>query len=306
MHDGSGALMLTDDHRAWGFTTSTGLGFTHHTIVDAHFDACRDAYLGLLGQAGIRPGAHVLDAGCGGGDFLPWLADLVGPEGRVSAVDLAEENAALAAERLAEWSPICPVDIRRADLLELPFADATFDAVWCANTVQYLNDSELALALRELRRVVRPGGTIAVKDLDAHLITARPTDPYLFADFFRAAVRTPGYAAQLLRTRDLHRHLKAAGLTEVRQQAVLIEHFSPLTPQARAFYAPTCARLAEQALALGLSEEWRRFADPDAADHPLDGPDGYISEGNVLAVGTVPGERELRAPVARSAGEEHI
>ncbi|WHM39854.1 class I SAM-dependent methyltransferase [Streptomyces sp. BPTC-684] len=298
--------MLTDDHRAWGFTTSTGLGFTHHTIVDAHFDACRDAYLGLLGQAGIRPGAHVLDAGCGGGDFLPWLADLVGPEGRVSAVDLAEENAALAAERLARWSPACPVDVRRADLLELPFPDATFDAVWCANTVQYLSDSELALALRELRRVVRPGGTIAVKDLDAQLITARPTDPYLFADFFRTAGRTPGYAAQLLRTRDLYRHLKAAGLTEVRQRTVLIEHFAPLTPQARAFYAPTCARLAEQALALGLSEEWRRFADPDAADHPLDGPDGYISEGNVLAVGTVPGEREFPEPVARSAGEEHI
>ncbi|MFD9563463.1 class I SAM-dependent methyltransferase [Streptomyces sp. NPDC059994] len=298
--------MLTEDHRAWGFTTSTGLGFTHHTIVDAHFDACRDDYLRLLGQAGIQPGAHVLDAGCGGGDFLPWLADLVGPEGRVSAVDLAEENAALATERLARWSPACPVDVRRADLLELPFADATFDAVWCANTVQYLNDSELALALRELRRVVRPGGTIAVKDLDAHLITARPADPYLFTDFFRAAGRTPGYAAQLLRTRDLYRHLKTAGLTEVRQRTALIEHFAPLTPQARAFYAPTCARLAEQALALGLSEEWRRFADPDAADHPLDGPDGYISEGNVLAVGTVPDQREFQKPVSRSAGEEHI
>ncbi|GAA0582358.1 class I SAM-dependent methyltransferase [Streptomyces crystallinus] len=280
--------MLTEDHRAWGFTTSTGLGFTHHTIVDAHFEACREVYLGLLGQAGIEPGAHVLDAGCGGGDFLPRLADLVGPAGRVSAVDLAEENVALAGERLAQWSPACPVDVRRADLLELPFADDTFDAVWCANTVQYLSDSELALALRELRRVVRPGGTIAVKDLDAHLITARPVDPYLFSDFFRAAGRTPGYAAQLLRTRDLYRHLRAAGLVEVRQRTVLIEHFAPLTPQARAFYAPTCARLAEQALALGLSDEWHRLADPDAADHPLDGPDGYISEGNVLAVGTVP------------------
>lgn len=293
-----------DDHRAWGFTSSTGLGFTHHTIVDAHFDACRDAYLGLLGQAGIRPGAHVLDAGCGGGDFLPWLADLVGPEGRVSAVDLAEENAALATERLARWAPACPVEVRRADLLRLPYPDDSFDAVWCANTAQYLSDAELALALREMRRVVRPGGTVAVKDLDAHLITARPTDPYLFTDFFRAAGRTPGYAAQLLRTRDLYRHLKAAGLTGVRQQTVLIEHFAPLTPQARAFYAPTCAQLAGQALELGLSGQWRRFVDPDAPDHPLDSPDGYISEGNVLAVGTVPGE--FPGGPVRSPGEKSI
>ena len=39
---------------------------------------------------------------------------------------------------------------------------------------------------------------------------------------------------------------------------------------------------------LGLSPNWQRFLTPDAADHPLNDPDAYISEGNVLAVGTVP------------------
>ena len=78
--------MLTEDHEAWGHTSSTGLGFTHHTIVDAHFRACETAYLGLLEQVGIRPGAHVLDAGCGAGDFLSPIASLVGDRGRVTAV----------------------------------------------------------------------------------------------------------------------------------------------------------------------------------------------------------------------------
>lgn len=280
--------MLTEDHKSWGYTASTGLGFTHHAIVDAHFRACEGPYLDLLDQAGLRPGQHVLDAGCGSGDFLPHLSSLVGATGRVTAVDLAAENAALAAQRVRDWQLPAPVDVRRADLLALPYPDDSFDAVWCSNTVQYLDDAELAAVLAEFTRVVRPGGTVAVKDLDAHLITARPADPYLFSDFFRAAAGTPGYARQLLRTRDLYRHLKRAGLTGVHQRTVLIEHHAPLTRVARDFYGAACAQLAEQAQALGLSEEWRRFTDPAHPEHPLNAPDGYISEGNALVVGTVP------------------
>ncbi|GAA1185955.1 hypothetical protein GCM10009654_49400 [Streptomyces hebeiensis] len=280
--------MLTDDHEIWGHTSSTGLGFTHHSIVDAHFRACAEPYLGLLGQAGIERGGHVLDAGCGAGDFLPHLAELVGPGGRVTAVDLAEENAGLAARRMRRARPVCPVDVRQGSVLALPYPDDSFDAVWCANTVQYLTDEELAGALAELSRVTRPGGTIAVKDMDAHLITARPGDPYLFADLFRAAGAVPGYARQLLRGRELYRWLKRAGLTGVRQRTVLIEHHAPLSPAARQFYAAACARLAALAGPLGTGRAWEPYLDPDAAAHPLDDPDGYISEGNVLAVGTVP------------------
>jgi ubiquinone/menaquinone biosynthesis C-methylase UbiE len=286
--------MLTADHRRWGFTASTGLGFTHHTIVDAHFEACRPAYEHLLRRVGIRPGWHVLDAGCGSGDFLPWLAELVGRDGRISAVDLAEENVALAGER-AGPAP-CPVDVRCGDIRNLPYADASFDAVWCANTVQYLDDDELMTALAELRRVVRPGGTIAIKDLDAHSITVRPADPYLFTDFFRAAGRVPGYARQLLRSRDLYRYLKQAELISVRQETVLIEHFAPLSRQTHAFYGPSCARIAAQALDLGLAGEWDRLVDPGSPDNPLHHPDGYISEGNVLAVAEVPPVRTTRSP----------
>jgi ubiquinone/menaquinone biosynthesis C-methylase UbiE len=280
---------MSDEGRpAWGFAASTGLGFTHHGIVDAHFRACEAPYRQLLGEAGIQPRWRVLDAGCGGGDFLPWLAALVGPGGSLSAIDLAPENAALAAERVRAQRLPCAVEVRQGSLLALPYDAGAFDAVWCANTVQYLNDAELAVALGEMRRVVRPGGVVAVKDLDAHLVTARPADPYLFSDFFRAAAGAPGYARQLLRNRDLYRHLKRAGLRAVSQRTLLIEHYAPLSEAARAFYKPSCASLAAQARALGLSPEWDRFADPDGPANPLEDPDGYISEGNVLAVGIAP------------------
>ncbi|MER7462179.1 methyltransferase domain-containing protein [Streptomyces sp. NPDC097981] len=280
--------MLTADHAAWGYTTSTGLAFTHEEIVDPHFEACAAYYLDALDGVGIRPGWHVLDAGCGSGAFLPRIAELVGPEGRISALDLAGENAQRAAERMHGHPVRARLEVRRGSILDLPYADGTFDAVWCANTTQYLDDGELARALAELRRVTRPGGLVAVKDVDGSLSTVSPADPFLITDFFRECAKSPGYARQLLRGRDLYRLLRAAGLTAVRRRTVLMEHHAPLPPPALRFYAHACARFARQAVAEGVPGNWAPFLDPDDPANPLRDPDGYISEGNVIAIGTVP------------------
>ncbi|TDC52093.1 class I SAM-dependent methyltransferase [Micromonospora sp. KC207] len=281
--------MTTDGGSSWGYATSTGLAFTHPTIVDAHFDACREAYSGLLADVGIAPGWHVLDAGCGSGSFVPLIADVVGAAGRVTAVDLAAENVAALRHRVARTPPRCPVSVVRASLLRLPYPDDSFDAAWCANTVQYFDDGQLAAALAELRRVVRPGGLVAVKDIDAALITAWPGDPFLFSDFFRFAAATSDYARQLLRSAELHRWLRAAGLDPVRQRTELIEHFAPHPPAARRFYRSSCAQLAQQATRLGAPGDWSALADPEDPRHPLAHPHSYIREGNVLCVGSVPG-----------------
>ncbi|UKY53224.1 class I SAM-dependent methyltransferase [Streptomyces inhibens] len=281
--------MLTDDHKDWGYASSTGLGFTHQEIVEAHFRACAPQYRAALDRVGIRPGWQVLDAGCGSGAFLPWLAELVGPTGRLSAVDLAAENVGLVTELARRERLEAPLEARQGDVLRLPYEDNSFDAVWCANTTQYLGDRELELALAEFIRVVRPGGLVAVKDLDAGLITARPADPFLFTDFFRRAGGSPGYAHQLLRARDLYRRLSAAGLGSVRQHTLLIEHYAPFDAAVQRFYGLACARVAEQALAMGGTEQWQAFTDPEAPDNPLRDPQAYISEGNVVAIGTVPG-----------------
>ncbi|WP_329214549.1 methyltransferase domain-containing protein [Streptomyces sp. NBC_01485] len=271
---------------AWGYETSTGLAFTHEDIVDPHFQACAPYYLDALDSVGVQPGWHVLDAGCGSGAFLPRLADLVGPEGRVSALDLAEENAALAAERMRDRPARARLTVRQGSLLQLPYADGTFDAVWCANTTQYLDDAELTRVLAELRRVTRPGGRVAVKDVDGTLSTVRPADPFLITDFFRKGAESPGYARQLLRGRDLYRWLRAAGFTSVRQRTILMEFHAPLSPAALRFYGNACARFARQATRAGMPGDWAPFLDPDDPAGPLRDPNGYISEGNVIAIGT--------------------
>ncbi|QQQ78749.1 methyltransferase domain-containing protein [Saccharothrix sp. 6-C] len=272
--------MTAADHAQWGFPTSTGLAFTRADIVDAHFDACLPTYLELVRAAGFRPGQHVLDAGSGGGRFLPHLAGLVGPGGRLTALDLAAENVALIRER---WPTLA--DAWQGDLLALPFPDDEFDAAWCANTVQYLDDEQLRTALAELRRVVKPGGLVAVKDLDASAITVHPGPRFLVTDFFRRAALHSGYAHNLLRTRDLHLFLKEAGFSDVWQQTRISEHFAPFTAAEREFYTRSCASLAAQA---GDDPHWTPFLDVGDRRNPLNAPDAYIAEGAVLAVGRVP------------------
>lgn len=263
-----------------GFRSAEGLDFATDSIVDAHFAACADAYRRIVRGVGLRPGWRVLDAGCGGGSFLPLLAELVGDHRRVTGIDLGHEHVALAARRTG-------IAVAQGDVTRLPYADASFDAAWCANTTQYLDDGQLRAALAELRRVVRAGGLVAVKDLDAGLIAARPGDPHLVPDFFRQAAASTGYARQLLRGPDLYRWLAGAGLADVRQETVLIEHHAPFSPAVKRFYGASCAQLARQAEELGAPGRWAPFRSPDDPANPLNDPDAYICEGNVVAVGIV-------------------
>ena len=74
--------------------SSTGQVGTAACFLDAHFEACRDAYETMLRSVGLEAGWHVLDAGCGAGSFLPLIAELVGPGGRLAALDWAADNIA--------------------------------------------------------------------------------------------------------------------------------------------------------------------------------------------------------------------
>jgi ubiquinone/menaquinone biosynthesis C-methylase UbiE len=275
-------------HRDWGFQSSTGQDFTHTSIVDIHFAACQDGYRTSLDRVGIPPGAHVLDAGCGSGSFLPWIAAAVGPEGRVAALDLAEEHVAASRDRVRRASLPCPVEVRRGTVLDLPYPDDTFDIVWCSNTTQYLDDQELLKALHEMRRVVRPAGLVAIKEMDPTTIAIRPGDPFLLTDFFRMEGREDGYSRQLLRSRDLYQWMGRAGLVNIRQRTQLIEHFAPFEPVVRGFYSLACQQLAQRAMSISAGAAWRRFLNPDDPENPLNDPRAYTVEGCVIAVGMVP------------------
>jgi arsenite methyltransferase len=273
--------------------SSTGQTFTDAAWLDDHFEASRPEYEAQLRAVGIRPGWRVLDAACGSGPFLPWLAALVGPAGHLAALDLAPDNVAVVERRVAAAALPCPVEARAGTVLALPYADDSFDAVWFANTSQYLTDAELATALAELRRVVRPGGLVAVKDADLAYHSIAPAPPGLVLRLVEEGARLgSGQSAGTLRTPLLGGWLRRAGLVEVRRRATLIERAPPLDATTRRFWRGSLTFFASVAAGWDLPaadrEAWEGLRDPDTLDRFLDDPDTCLIEGNVLAVGRVP------------------
>ncbi|HEX5505601.1 MAG TPA: methyltransferase domain-containing protein, partial [Thermomicrobiales bacterium] len=175
----------------------------------------------------------------------------------------------------------------------LPYPDASFDAVWCANTTQYLTDEELATALAELRRVVRPGGLVAVKDADGTLVRVLPAPPGFLLRVFRAAAPVNVPSAGILRAPALPGWLRRAGLVGVWRRTTLIERPAPLAPPSRRQNRDALALLAAHAPGLDLpaadQDLWARLRDPAALEAYLDDPEFCFLEGNILTVGTVPG-----------------
>src|SRR4051794_24406341 len=99
---------------------STGLIFTSAAFLDVHFEACRPEYEAMLRSVGLQPGWRVLDAGCGGGSYLPLIAEAVGPGGAIAALDLAPETVAIVERLAADLGSATPIEARVGSLLALP------------------------------------------------------------------------------------------------------------------------------------------------------------------------------------------
>ena len=272
---------------------STGLILTSAAFLDVHFEASRPEYEAMLRSVGLQPGWRVLDAGCGSGSYLPLLAEAVGPAGTIAALDLAPENVAIAERRAADRGRATPIEARVGSLLTLPYADDAFDAVWCANTVGYLTDDELATALAEFRRVVRPGGLVALKEYDGTMQRILPAPPYVIPHLIELCARN-GAARDVgvVQAPSLAAQLRRAGLTDVRMRTTLVERSAPLGPPERQFWGDVLAYFAPLGLRHAVPAEdrafWARLTDPAERERLLDDPDFACCEGHVLAVGTAP------------------
>lgn len=113
-------------------------------------------------RAAIGPGRAVLDVGCGFGLESLRLARLVQPDGRVAGID--KSTAFIDQARARAQQAKLAVAFQVADAEDLPFSDASFDVARAERLLVYLPDPKRAL--QEMRRVTRPGGTIAAIEPD--------------------------------------------------------------------------------------------------------------------------------------------
>jgi ubiquinone/menaquinone biosynthesis C-methylase UbiE len=130
------------------FTRLAGVGRLHEQLLD---------------RTGVADDQRVLEIGCGTGNLLTALGRRR-PE--LATVGIDPDPAALRRARRKAARRRLPIRYERAFAGELPAADDSFDRVLSAFMLHHLDDDERARALREVRRVLRPGGELHVVDLD--------------------------------------------------------------------------------------------------------------------------------------------
>jgi arsenite methyltransferase len=119
-----------------------------------------------------QPGERILDLGCGPGYYVAELAELVGPGGHVAGMDQSAAMLAIARSRCEGRDN---TSFAEGDATALPFEDGAFDAVLSVQVMEYVQD--VAAALAEVRRVLRPGGRVVLWDVDWRTVSWHSEHP---------------------------------------------------------------------------------------------------------------------------------
>ena len=180
-----------------------------------------DLVPGLLEAGGVGPETRVLDAACGTGIVARKVAALAGPGGRIAALD-ANGGMLRVARQCAGVEGAASVEWYQEDIRRMPFPDNEFDTVLCQQGLQFFPDR--GGALREMRRVLTPGGRLALSvwgraEESPHVpVICETFSQYLGEEstaIFRVACSLSARAA-------LHGLVEDAGFSEIRIRAVVL------------------------------------------------------------------------------------
>ena len=160
-------------------------------------------------RLGLAPGESLLDVGCGTGALLEALS-VFAPDAKLSGIDPSSEMLKIARRKLAK-----SIELTQGYAECLPYPDATFDVVVSVSAFHYFRDP--LCALREMARVLRPGGRLVLTDWCDDFIACRVCDLWLRL-FNRAHFRTYG-------EKQCRGFLEQAGFENVRVDRYKIDWF---------------------------------------------------------------------------------
>ncbi|HEY9077730.1 MAG TPA: class I SAM-dependent methyltransferase [Anaerolineaceae bacterium] len=118
----------------------------------------------IIRRSGIKPGMTVLEIGCGSGAYTTAIAKAVGNQGKVYALDIQPDMLLLLQQKLAlpENIKITNVELVNRSAYDLPFANDSIDLVYMITVLQEIPDKQRTL--KEVKRVLKPGGLLAVSE----------------------------------------------------------------------------------------------------------------------------------------------
>jgi ubiquinone/menaquinone biosynthesis C-methylase UbiE len=236
----------------------------------------------------LKSGMRVVDVGCGTGEALSWLREALGADGTVVGLDLAAAHVRAARAHVPEQILIAQADMRRA-----PLPEASFDLVWCVNTINHLRDP--VEGVERLARLLRRGGRVALGQSsllpemffawDARLerIVNEAVRQY-YRDRYAASERELGAVRALVGV------LRQARLNNVRSRTWMIERVSPLSADdetylTEAIFKNTWGARLRAYMSAQDHEELSKLCDPQDPAFALRRPDFHYLQSFTLVVG---------------------
>jgi ubiquinone/menaquinone biosynthesis C-methylase UbiE len=249
----------------------------------------------IIGGLPLRPEMRVLDLACGDGFYTRRIAERLGPGGHITGADINLAYLAEAKDEAACGSGRAKIDFVAASFDRLPFADGTFDFVWCAQSLYTLPDP--VIALRHMARVLRPGGVVAVLENDTlHQVflpwPVRLELPLRAAEL-RSFIEGDQNSSKYYVGRRLAATLAAAALEPLEMTTHAFDRQAPLGEAEQRLlqsYLEDIEKRVAPYLEAGLMRELRSLVAPGSPQHLMRQPYFTMTWLNVLAIGRKPGD----------------
>jgi demethylmenaquinone methyltransferase/2-methoxy-6-polyprenyl-1,4-benzoquinol methylase len=240
----------------------------------------------------LAPGSQGLDAGCGIGLQALLLAEAIGPTGHITGLDTSREFLQYA-QNVVENSPLSGrITFKEGDVNKLPFDDNTFNWVWSVDCVGYPTEENPISTLKELARVVKPGGTVAILGWSSQMLL--PGHPLLEA---RLNATCSSYLPYIKEKKPKSNFLSALGwfrdlgLEDPTSRTFVNEIYAPLSDDMRTALISFFEMLWGEPQPEVSEEDWaeyKRLCYPDSKDFILDRQDYYAFYTYSMFLGKIP------------------
>jgi demethylmenaquinone methyltransferase/2-methoxy-6-polyprenyl-1,4-benzoquinol methylase len=236
----------------------------------------------IIAGLGLPAGSRGLDVGCGVGLYTLWLAEAVGPSGRVLGIEPTGERVEAARALTAAQAGPPRLEFREGDGIAIDAPAGAFDWLFCGNVLHHIPDTQAAL--KEFARVVRPGGLVVVIESQALSGMFLPGHPELErriqqAETERSREEAGARSFQERRQRTAE-SLREAGFAAVAHDTRLLQRRAPLDPATREYIGTVVfgRNWGDRLQPLLSAEDWRRrtaLCEPGSPEYVLDRPDYY-------------------------------